>query len=260
MAENNAKVPAIQESGKNEKKDIEIVPLDDDVDAGNILPSIPSKNWIDRFSSFLADYDRFIDSQMKNGIDYGVIPGTSKPTLYLAGAQKLEKLFFLRSENKLIEKTISPDYGFVKYSYRTIVYRGLVPIATCEGTCNSKERKYRLVNGKERQDCYDIENTIMKMAQKRSYVGAILIATNSSSRFMQDMEDGAVVLRKAAPVRTVPARSAQPAQIPANGNGNGYRCNDCGKPITAAEYEYSRKNYHNLALCRACQAKYKKRI
>src|SRR5690606_10420847 len=38
-------------------------------------------------------------------------------------------------------------------------------------------------------DFHDLENTIMKMAQKRSYVGAILEATNSSSRFTQDVED-----------------------------------------------------------------------
>lgn len=38
-------------------------------------------------------------------------------------------------------------------------------------------------------DVADIVNTLQKMAQKRSYVGAVLLATNSSERFTQDVED-----------------------------------------------------------------------
>jgi hypothetical protein len=38
-------------------------------------------------------------------------------------------------------------------------------------------------------DVCDIVNTLQKMAQKRSFVGAVLLATNSSERFTQDTED-----------------------------------------------------------------------
>ena len=38
-------------------------------------------------------------------------------------------------------------------------------------------------------DVSDLVNTIDKMAQKRAFVAAILIATNASDYFTQDMED-----------------------------------------------------------------------
>jgi hypothetical protein len=179
---------------------------------------MPTKEQIDEYSKFLKDYNEFIDKQLVEGTDYGKIPGVDKPSLFKPGAEKLEKLLFLRSEKIKIESIINPD--FIKYTYKTVIYdkEGNVK-GTCEGTCNSKETKYRYTTvfdnqatpeqkkigsretkkskaGKtytvykiEKKDVYDLENTIMKMAQKRSYVGALLEATNSSGRFTCDVED-----------------------------------------------------------------------
>lgn len=193
---------------------------------GGALPSFPTKNQIKEYSEFLKNYDEFIGTQLTEKVDFGVIPGVEKPSLFKPGAEKLEKLMFLRHEKVLVEKITLPDY--IKYTYKTIVYdkNGNVK-ATCEGTSNSKETKYRYTTvfenqatpeqktkgvrmekrskmGKayfiyriEKDDFYDVENTIMKMAQKRSYVGAILEATNSSGRFTQDVEDMAEFSGKA---------------------------------------------------------------
>jgi hypothetical protein len=182
--------------------------------------NLPTEKQIAEYESFLKNYDAFVNRMLKDGIDYGTIPGVDKPTLLKPGAEKLEKFFFLRSQKSCVFKEVADDGSFIKYTYRTTVYNksGQV-VATCEGTCNSKEKKYRYTTvfdnqatpeqkkigekqeriskaGKkytvyviERKDFYDLENTIMKMAQKRSYVGAILEATNSSSRFTQDVED-----------------------------------------------------------------------
>lgn len=181
---------------------------------------LPNTKQIAEYEEFLKNYDGFVNRMLNEGTDYGVIPGVEKPTLLKPGAEKLEKLFFLRSKKDCILKDVREDGSFIRYTYRTTIYnkQGQV-VGTCEGTCNSHEKKYRWQTvfdnqateeqkkegkleertsraGKkykvyviEKKDFYDMENTIMKMAQKRSYVGAILEATNSSSRFTQDVED-----------------------------------------------------------------------
>ena len=56
------------------------------------------------------------------------------------------------------------------------------------GTMDAWERDssvYRVPN----EDIHSQINTIMKMSQKRSYVGAIIIAANASEFFTQDLED-----------------------------------------------------------------------
>lgn len=182
--------------------------------------ALPNEAQIAEYKKFLQNYEKFVNEMLKDGIDYGVIPGVEKPTLLKPGAEKLEKFFFLRSKKVLMNKEVSDGGKYISYTYQTNVFnRAGQIVATCEGTCNSKEKKYRWTTvfdnqateeqkaawklevrksraGKEykvyvieKTDCYDLENTIMKMAQKRSYVGAILEATNSSSRFTQDVED-----------------------------------------------------------------------
>ena len=44
--------------------------------------------------------DKFIQENLKVDTDYGVIPGTSKPTLYKAGAEKVIGLFNIRGVPK----------------------------------------------------------------------------------------------------------------------------------------------------------------
>lgn len=182
------------------------------------LPAFPTKTQIAEYQTFLKNYDEFIESVLVKSVDFGEIPGVDKPSLFKPGAEKLEKLMFLSHEKICIEKIVTDE--FISFTYQTRVYDKAGNLkATCEGNCNSKEKKYRSVTvfenqatpeqketgkrvekiskgGKkysvyvvEKEDYYDLQNTIMKMAQKRSYVGAILEATNSSGRFTQDVED-----------------------------------------------------------------------
>lgn len=182
------------------------------------LPSFPTKNQIAEYKEFLDNYNSFVDKMLNDSVDFGIIPGVEKPSLFKPGAEKLEKLFFYRHKKVQVEKIVEPD--FIKYTYRTEIYNKAGElVSTCEGTCNTHEKKYRwrvipqweaseeikasvepearkAKSGKtynwykvENTEVADLENTIMKMAQKRSYVGAILEATNSSGRFTQDVED-----------------------------------------------------------------------
>ena len=143
----------------------------------------------------------FVQSQMIEGVHYGKIPGTSgKKTLLKPGAELLMNIHgfaaeFLETERE-IDRVATKDYvnkynkpltrtGYAKYSYRCILSKGGQKIAEGVGTCNSWERKYLSV------DMDDVENTIMKMAKKRSVIDAILMGTRTSDFFSQDLEDKA---------------------------------------------------------------------
>jgi hypothetical protein len=52
-------------------------------------------------------------------------------------------------------------------------------LAQCEGLCNSKEKAYQ----SDKVDLYGACNSIMKKAEKRAFVGAVLLATNASGFF-----------------------------------------------------------------------------
>jgi hypothetical protein len=120
----------------------------------------------------------FIKSQMMPQHDYGNIPGVKEKCLFKAGAERLATLFNLGVQ--LVQVSAREDYdkGFFAYCYRaTVRDRSGFILAECEGLCNSKEKKYRT------QDPYSIVNTISKMAQKRAYVGAVILACNASSFF-----------------------------------------------------------------------------
>lgn len=232
-----------------------------------MMPIKEAQEWYNAFG-------QFTQSILKKDLDYGVIPGTPKPSLYKAGAEKLRFAYGLTIEFDMIEKTVDLDKLFVDYTYKCSVKtkHGQL-LAQCEGNCNSMEAKFgyvwvpqnelpqgvdvsRLksrVQGKKlsefsfaidkretggqygkpaeywqmwqeaiesgrakkvikkskagkdmdawelddqvtlyrtvNPDVIGMKNTIMKMAQKRAFVGAILLATGASEYFTQDIED-----------------------------------------------------------------------
>jgi len=155
---------------------------------------------------------------MQSGKDYGKIPGTDKPSLFKPGAEKLLVTFSMAAADPLVEDLSTND---------EIRYRVRVPIenehsrvlAVGIGECSTNEEKYRWrrpvceeefeetppeyrrtkwrrgQGGKAYQEKQirtspsDLANTVLKMAHKRAYVGATLLATAASSVFNQDLED-----------------------------------------------------------------------
>ena len=166
---------------------------------------------------------------MKKDEHYGKIPGTDKPTLLKAGAEKLNFVFKLRSEFE-IERTYEPG-KYLGYNVKCKLYH--IPtgvyVNSGDGSCNSRESKYRFRyvptdKNPDKQDgerlkamglgrwqnkaaaknnppiwvwCEriendnpeDLDNTILKMACKRAAVAATLNATAASDIFAQDLED-----------------------------------------------------------------------
>lgn len=152
---------------------------------------------------------------MQRDSDFGVIPGTQKPTLYKPGAEKLCVTFRLAADDPAIE-LIQEASGDIRYRVR-------VPIRSADGTvlavgvgeCSTGEEKYRWrrpVHLKEyeaaaedqrrekwtregdlwkqvRVHPADVANTVLKMAHKRAYVHAVIMATAAGAIFTQDIED-----------------------------------------------------------------------
>jgi len=164
----------------------------------------------------IESLEALLRDHMRDKIDYGTIPGTPKPSLYKAGAERLARFFGLGAQVEQIRSTErwpeeEDDKGFLLYTYRVgigpITPHGVVPIAWCEGSANSRERKFAKV------PIYDAANTLQKMAQKRAYVGAVLMATNTSDFFSQDLEDlPPELISKHVPIPT-PMAGTEPEDI-----------------------------------------------
>lgn len=164
---------------------------------------------------------RCTEAVLREGTDYGIIPGTNgEQTLWRPGAQKLLQWFRLEC---ICERTdIERDDQGRKHgiTYRAEVGRGLktdtpVILATCEGTADYDESKFyqdvetvkaRLREQEHRWAAKDRRapnadrwnsakeyradwNALMKRAQKRAIVGAVVDATAAGGIFTDREED-----------------------------------------------------------------------
>ncbi len=90
-----------------------------------------------------------VQKLMKEGQDFGAIPGTTKPTLLQPGADKLNNLFGLVPRFILLEKledwlgAMHNDEPFFGYTVTCQLYRGDYLMGEGIGSCNSWESKYR---------------------------------------------------------------------------------------------------------------------
>ncbi len=184
--------------------------------AGGLMPAMSFEQAAERRNQILD----FAAKQMREGVDYGIIPGTDKRSLYKPGAEKLCSLFGLATSFEQMAGTIE-DFtkGVFHYRYRCVLRHGGAAVAEGVGSCNSMEKKYRFrtvneqyATGQEKElavgrvekeykgrkswvlqlpntDIYSQVNTLDKMAQKRALIAATLIALNASEMFTQDLED-----------------------------------------------------------------------
>ena len=149
---------------------------------------------------------------MKLGVHYGVIPGTQKPCLWKTGAETLACVFRLSPiiksdvvlDDPSDQRTLmvpqwvrDPASGKdVKTHVEKLVTGYYEVIATCtiramdgtilavaSGTCNNAESKFN------NQPYYDAKNAVLKRAEKRAMVSAILMATGGSGMFLEEEDD-----------------------------------------------------------------------
>lgn len=161
---------------------------------------------------------------MKEGIHYGTIPGTPKPTLYKPGAELIFSMFRISAE-PLDVKDLSVrgyDNTLVEVTYQvTIGAKNQITgafLGAAVGICSSSEEKYlwrkpvcneeldeapadqkrevwKRVKGTAekirqiRTSPADVANTIMQMASKRAFIATCRLVTAASDVFTQGVEE-----------------------------------------------------------------------
>lgn len=105
------------------------------------LPVMSIQQAVQRYNAVL----NFTKDLMKEGKDYGTIPGVDKPCLLKPGAEKLCSFFGLTPRFLVVKETErwDGDEPFFAYWYKCQLWRHDVLIAEGDGSCNSHESKYR---------------------------------------------------------------------------------------------------------------------
>lgn len=133
---------------------------------------------------FDDEMNRFIDTVLVAGVDFGVIPNCKKPTLLKSGAEKIMNYLGLIARTEIVNRVEDYNVGFFSYETKVFLidYNGVVK---GEGVAiaNTREGKYAKQNG------FSVQNVVLKMAKKRAMVDATLNCGNLSARFTQDIED-----------------------------------------------------------------------
>lgn len=63
----------------------------------------------------ISEFQKLIQERLRSGLDYGVIPGTTRKTLLKPGAEKICMLLGLRSEFEIMDATRDFESGFFQY-------------------------------------------------------------------------------------------------------------------------------------------------
>jgi len=188
-----------------------------------------------KFKADIQAINRFqqvVHANLIQGQDFGVIPGTSKPTLLKPGAEKVAKLLGLCDHYEILDRQEDWKTPFFRYLVKCQLKTASHCLVVSEGfgECNSMESKYRYRwlwpkdlpedfdkentakkvvntrNGKVTQyridndDIFTQVNTLIKMAKKRALVDAALSAGRLSNVFTQDIEDIQDLLRSESEV------------------------------------------------------------
>jgi len=224
--------------------------MEGDISQQTTALTLPDEGQFKRDIQAINRFQQVVHSTMINGLDYGVIPGTQKPTLLKPGAEKIAKLLGLSDQYEIMDKSenwqeppffrylikcklihvasgalISEGLGECnsmesKYRWRWVGERDL-PLGTDKSKLISQERRsktgghwtvYRLDN----EDIYSQVNTILKMAKKRALVDAALSAGRLSDVFTQDIEDMNIIIESEAQVVTT--QQKQKSTTPKKGN------------------------------------------
>jgi hypothetical protein len=111
----------------------------------NAITSIIPAQQVQRLKAQLETVKVIRREVLAENIDFGVIPGTNKPTLLKPGAEKILNVLRLRPHYDALDKELNMESGFILYRYRCVVSEvdtGL-EIGESIGSCNSFEKKYR---------------------------------------------------------------------------------------------------------------------
>jgi len=183
-----------------------------------VVPAKASQIDMERAAQKAVDLAQFYERVMKAGVDYSILPGTSKPSLRKEGAELLAAAFDFRPVSQVIssKEITDPNNPYYEYVVKCTLYnRWNEVIGDAMGSANSREIQFsfkwvdasevskdtktygeRIANGKrqvrvalEPWEVFGLQNKVLKMADKRAFVAAVLRVTGASRIFTQDLED-----------------------------------------------------------------------
>jgi hypothetical protein len=163
----------------------------------------------------IVGFHALIQTLLVRDVDYGIIPGVAKPTLLKPGAEKIAMELGLAPNYSVNDRTLDLVSGFIRYEILCSLLHDGEVISQAIGSCSSFESKYRYAWVSEaeavsagievtttrkdnygrirvriqRPDMLDVDNTVIKMAQKRAFVSAVLAVAALSNLFTTDVED-----------------------------------------------------------------------
>lgn len=178
---------------------------------------------------------------MKEGVHFGKIPGTPKPTLYKPGAEALCVTFRIAPSYRVEDLSDEHTARFRVTCVGTHQVSGIV-LGEGLGECSSGEEKYKwrkaicteefdlmpeqmrrvkFAKGSQgvykavqvRTEAADLANTVLKMACKRAKIAMTLDVTAASDMFTQDIEDLPEELRPHEQDEQPGAQTTQPDPV-----------------------------------------------
>lgn len=178
------------------------------VNSTSLISNVQNQDLVSRAKSF-NDFKDFIRAELKDGIDFGMIPKVDKPCLFKAGGEKTQMLLGLTPQYKLIHREFIPNQkheykawndttrkyetkesirNYYSWEWSCELWYGDVKVGEGVGACNSEERKYVSQYDKG-ESPNSLANTIMKISKKRAFMDAILGVSGLSDIFTQDLEE-----------------------------------------------------------------------
>lgn len=196
---------------------------------GLLRPIVTHENF-ERARLELQDSIRHV---LRDGVHFGLVKGVKKPFLFKHGAETVMALMGCRPVFEVVDEERDHDrvVEWLDYSgnektsiglYRRVSRCRVVHIETGvevgqgQGEASTTESKYI----SRPRDC---GNTIVKMADKRAYVAAVLYTFGLSDSFTQDEETIEVEQERSRPTRAAPGNQRGSTTTRGDSAGSGTR-------------------------------------
>ena len=197
-----------------------------------------------------------IETQLKRNVDFGIIPGTRKPSLLKSGAERICMAYGLMQRYSIESKI--EEFDEKKAFFHYLVKCELVKInpmngqeyvfCSAYGSANTSESR----NGNK--SAANSANSTVKQAQKRALVAAALSVSGLSQMFAQDMDNEEFMGGAKELVSTLdedaPVTSKQIQRLYALANMAGYSANEAKTILAAGGYtstkDIKQKDYEKV--------------
>ena len=109
----------------------------------------------------------FIKANLREGIDYGQIPGLKNNVLFKSGANKIINFLHLRPEVQLLHTVFDPETKAISYTVKvTLVNEDGIAVTEALGAANTLEPKFAKAG-------MGAQNLVVSQSVKRATISAV---------------------------------------------------------------------------------------